>query len=616
MRALRYLLDFARHHRYCWRVGLAFAALLSASSSTRAQSPPCPPPLTALTSQDTQGVTRQFACYNPATGATTGITSTAQGIDPTQTQYAGGVKRDGKAAFGSTSTITITNASTTVVVSTAAFTSADVGKDIYGTNGCCGVATSYQGVLVLPRGTIVSITNSTTVVVTVAATSGCTGTGCIVVWGTNDDAAWTSAEAAWQSGTGKCSSIQWPVGLSLSRHPHFNNTGSGCGATEPELDFTGSVIGYGAGASVLAIEPDFVFPECVFGLGLNGCFFSDTEMVVKDVGLWGAGYGNTGTNAKVMVNPGVGSTLSQVGLIAFGGSDVSLIGIQMAAAFRGYYNICDGMGRTCGSVTNTGASNQAFCFGCFFGDNLGPYLNINASNNYVSYGGQYGTTGGTVGINQAGNYYGFGEFLFTCSQIANATAIFMSNFANAETWLDGSNFNCPSTTSNGVFMNAATQKLHLANGTTIGGTTAAINRLAGVVYMSDDTKLLGTIGTSLRPALATSGNGTIAVSGTGLARNELGMFTLTAGTTSGATPTITITFAGTPLGPGGGAPRCDLSLLNGTVDGVTFSGAWNARFSQTISSLSTTAVTYTIDNNAVALTNGSTYGGQYSCRFS
>ena len=115
------------------------------------------------------------------------------------------------------------------------------------------------------------------------------------------------------------------------------------------------------------------------------------------------------------------------------------------------------------------------------------------------------------------------------------------------------------------------------------------------------------------PVPTTSGNGTIALSGTGNNRIEEGMFTLTAGTTSGATPTVTITPPAAFAGPSTAGPNCTLQFLNGTVNGVAFTGTWNARVTYAITAASQTAVTFTIDNNAAALTAASTYGGQYSC---
>lgn len=97
-----------------------------------------------------------------------------------------GAKGDGK----SVSDLATTNTSTTVTSATANFTAADVGKSF--------LADNVAGGGVSLRGTIASVTNSTTAVLSVAA--GATLTGQNFLWGTDDTAAINSAVTAAYNG--------------------------------------------------------------------------------------------------------------------------------------------------------------------------------------------------------------------------------------------------------------------------------------------------------------------------------------------------------------------------------------------------------------------------------
>lgn len=562
-----------------------------------------------------QDVSATLSAAAPALSRIVAGTGFSNVTDPT----AFGVTSNGVGCFGSNSTITVTSGSNQVSCSIATYTAADLGKYIEATNGAGGVGAQI-GSLVGIKGTITAIISSTTVQVSNNATANISGANAFLGWGTLDDNAWDLAEAALNSKL-RCGGIVIPVGWSFISRQHLNTLGTGCSGQTTTVSYDNEIFGWGPGVSILFPTADFDFTTCTFlptgvSVGGIGCFFSIPQITVRDVGIFGGANSLTGTtHANVLVQPGLGSQFYNVSFSGFGASSTSLVGFQYANGTRSWGLSSDGFG-IIGCNASPGGAN-AYAMWHFCGDNAGPNLQLASSGTFFDYGGQYGTTTGTamVTFTTSGvKYVGIGSSNFG-STGTNGTLFLMSNNLNSEVVLIGARWNNTGITTNGIFSNDASQIIRLVS-STIGGTSAAISRTAAsTVYISDDSKLLGTIGTSLRPTLATSGNGTIAFSGTGAALNEHGQFTLTAGTTSGATPTVTITFAGTPTGPGGGAPRCDLTLLNGTVDGVAFTGAWNARFSDAVTALSTAAVTYTIDNNAVALTNGSTYGGQYSCRF-
>ena len=91
-------------------------------------------------------------------------------------------------ALGDTRKVTdgVANGTTTVTSATANFTTADVGKQIWGNNS--------SGALIIPFGSIVSVTNATTVIVSNTATG--SASGLIVVVGTDDSDAIIAANAA------------------------------------------------------------------------------------------------------------------------------------------------------------------------------------------------------------------------------------------------------------------------------------------------------------------------------------------------------------------------------------------------------------------------------------
>src|SRR5882762_8404173 len=87
-------------------------------------------------------------------GTFTGASSSTSVVDATAPKY--GLKADVKRCngWGSQATLTLTNLSTTVVCSTANFTSADVGKTIFATNWT-GIDTNFTSAgVILPQGTI------------------------------------------------------------------------------------------------------------------------------------------------------------------------------------------------------------------------------------------------------------------------------------------------------------------------------------------------------------------------------------------------------------------------------------------------------------------------------
>jgi len=66
---------------------------------------------------------------------------------------------------------TFVNGNTSITCTDGNFTSANVGMIVFGTNGCCGGPQQIASILEVPQGTVTSVTNSTTIVVSVAPTA-------------------------------------------------------------------------------------------------------------------------------------------------------------------------------------------------------------------------------------------------------------------------------------------------------------------------------------------------------------------------------------------------------------------------------------------------------------
>ena len=409
-------------------------------------------------------------------------------LDPNSTYAAAfGAKFDGRACYGSVDTI-VTNGTTTVTCNHGNFTSADVGKQFTATNGCCGVAQSYTGVSLLASPstatTITGVTNSTTITISQNA-SACTGATCIIAWATNDDTAISAAEAVWANST-ICGSLVLPSGMTAVLQSHFTTPNANCLlGQEAEADYTAAITGTSIGTTVIGIFPGFNFASCTGGLLANACFGGYKEASWKNWGINGYGWGNTGAgSAKLLVETGLGSHLQQWSCIATGGSDANLIGVSSDEGTRVWGMVIDGCGKTGWQIN--GSIIKAYY--CFSGDTLGPNVSIANNSDLTDYGCDYGVSGGTQVLVFNGNgsrYHGIGSNLFGNSA-TSGTAIYIGNTTNNTVILDGARWNNGATTSNGLFINAASDKVFLY-GSILGGTSNGINFQGGKVFASGST---------------------------------------------------------------------------------------------------------------------------------
>jgi hypothetical protein len=151
---------------------------------------------------------------------------------------------------------------------------------------------------------------------------------------------------------------------------------------------------------------------------------------------------------------------------------------------------------------------------------------------------------------------------------------------------------------------------------TIGGTAdAGLTRgAAKTVKVTDGSTGIGTLlagrhtTSTLTPSIAATGYGASgsAALGTGSSDFAGTIILSVAGAGPAASGTATLTFSTTNGAYGTNAPVCVADFQNGT-------GTWNARVSNRVSSPTTTSVVFNWDNNAVALTAGSTYHINYVC---
>lgn len=516
-----------------------------------------------------------------ATNTWSYASSDAGVIDPTSF----GAKFDGKAFFSNVNTCSFTSGLATFTctganlcnggsVACAAGQITDVGKQFTATvNGCCGVSFNFQGTLAMANvaTTIISVQSATQATISQNFTTN-SGANWIIAYGTNDDASLTAAETAWASGN-KCKSIQLPAGITFVLQPHFTNPGANCLGMEPQADYTASVSGQGIGTTVIAMPAGYNFAGCT--ANTNTCFGGYFESTFNNFQLNGFGWGNTGAaSLKNIMRAGLGSQWNQIGCMAIGGSDPNLNGVIADIGARFWGLSVDGCGGG-GPVVAALFVNATIvkCYYCFMGDVLGLNLMVGGAGDFTDYGSDYGNTGGTTLIRVDGRYHGIGVNLFACSIVANATGINQSNGANSVVILDGARWNCTGTTSNGIFMSGAGQKLYLTGGTHVGGSTAAINNTAGTVYMSGDTVLDAGLLTGAAAGVFIADGHSLEgfCTGVGTAASTLALRisgTSTTGTGIPTTCTSTTLDAGIPIT----APRTGLRLnVSSTAAGVNAS---------------------------------------------
>lgn len=546
-----------------------------------------------------------------------------------------GLKHDGLGCYGLSSTISVVNGNTTVTCSSASFTNADVGKYLFITTGCCGTIHNYNGVL-LYKGSIASVTNGTTVVLSGTPPSGSCTTTCIMIWGTLDDAALSAAEAAYAA-TQPCGALALPTGMILVKEPHFNLTfTASCKGVTFTQDYAGTIYGQGPASTMLIPVPDYDWAACPpsiapYSLG-NVCNFNVISPTILNLGFNGGGYGNTGnhtgTNFIALIQ---GAQTFQLACSMFGGSDAGLTGIILAGGSRMMYTIADGCGFSdfVSSAHPIAGTNEAFnyCYYCFGADSIGPALSVEGGV-FEDFGGEWGPIGnasGTINSNNAqvlvalgGQYFSYGatNFVLDASQksLTNNVALYVDDTGTA--WLDGGawdgNTECVATCY-GLYMGGPTSKVYAHNTSFYGSGFAIVNRggnggaaggffdlggntvgpngyvpngsFPGVAY--GDLSVTGApqvIGNIVASTCGTSSNGTLIAGSTA----KHGRFTVTFAGAPGSTCTQTVTFPttnaafwGVPFCTAtavGGTNAAPTSIVNGATSATSFAFTINGTF--------------------------------------
>lgn len=501
-----------------------------------------------------------------------------------------GVKMDGQVCMGTSATIVITMGSTTVSCSTASFTSADIGKRIFATNGCCLYLTSYGSGVILADTTIASITNSTTAVVAGGgAAASCTGTACELLWGTNDDTGWTAADSAWSAAGTECRVMSMPAGFSFVKLKHFNVSPSGCltASINAVLDLSQMFVGTGMGSSVFVIEPDIDLTTCTakYSTGVPSCYFVQQQLYLYGFSFMCGGAQLTAPMTETaLVGVYAGSSMKEVGFSGCAANTNLVDGFFAHSGVRMDNIYVDGFGKTpmkADDIQGLGAEN--ICFYCFVGDSANG---ATYANRYVDFGSEYGPClgSGCVGVSVS-EYYGYGVNNFQLG-IGNGTNNSLFQVAGGFAILNDaffSNASCSAADCNGLFLTNA-GAVYLKNTTFTGrGAGAGINgfgasgakvfdqgintitntaNMSGVTFFGS----LSATGTTLVTGniALTSGWGTSAksaISGDSHAMN----FTITAAGVPGASPVLDVTYPTAFFQ----APSCTLTQVGGTFSVIT-----------------------------------------------
>lgn len=285
-----------------------------------------------------------------ATGVISAATSKV--IYPTDPAY--GAKWDVKAITDASFTNTSNVA--TCPNSDCNFTSADLGKIVFGTTSPWAMTTGCSGALcgqvLIPQGFICAINSASSINIGLTfpgcaadnSTGNCTsgaGTLCSLVWGTQDDRAAINAAAlaAWGDGV-HCYALVFPSGMAFFTPPILNvavPSGSPCNGTLiGDATQIGPVVyGQGAGNSDLVPLPGTTnFANCTGGNSGTACIAGPKNWFAHDWGVFGFGIADNGTThnnnlVEFYGNPGGGScTATAFWNMAFNNWEAASVGTQ------------------------------------------------------------------------------------------------------------------------------------------------------------------------------------------------------------------------------------------------------------------------------------------------
>jgi hypothetical protein len=551
-------------------------------------------------------------------------TSYTGGLENAIQPSAYGVTMNAKMCRDSNAQFTTT---TSVTCPTANFTSADVGKIIFGT--CCGLnggANHPASTLILPQSTILTVNSSTNVTVGSAGTvTTCAAgaSGCLLIWGTDDSTAWDNVWTAATGTAGHCFPIQMGGGMSLIQTGKFLSTVCNTGITGTGSQGA-SIVGLGYKASQFVPTPNFNAATCngTGQIGLNNvCFGPGQGFQLINAGIWGGEYGNTTNfNGKIFVDVGIDSYLLNTLFAGLASGAGTMIGVQFESSGQtpstmivdgfGGFTLADPSCNVIGGIYNVFVNS--FC-----GNTGGVALNVASGATLTDYGGFYngGTTSNST-LTQNGTFKGIGTLFASGYTGAGTQALVVAN-ANSLTYLTNAILKTTGTANDtALFFTSASAKVWSLGTQYTGGSA---NHDIGQSVMGTFFDLGGNTfntgpaaGTILPTCVFTSGGGTTpSCTLQAGSTNEKGTIIASTGTGSPqSSGTITLTFAGTFAGASGAVPSCTFTINNSGT-------AWGAESLVQINTQSTTApVIAWVNIASIALTPlavSSPYRIDYTC---
>ncbi len=521
--------------------------------------------------------------------------SSGGGLDQTINPLSYGAKWDAKFTYSGV----FSSGSATVTCQSVdcQFTSADVGKIVFGfespfsaNNGVSSYAT------LLTQTTISAVNNATSITVGTTASASCNNPSsavCILVWGSQDDATAINAavNAAWTT-AGSCKALQFPNGFALIGSPVMNALpsalSSACGGTisgsTSGIDLTQSgpeVFGQGPGNTLLIPLPSFNYAGCTFGLSTHGCIGTTPNLEAHDFGVFGAGQSAPAGNPTVTLfelngsqqgGSCTGSTGFNLTLSNWAVQDANATGFDMGQAACGapmYTNdVAELFGgvKTC-NITSAGTVVSTYTLACF-----GNYINggssvqmtlqpgsaqapgvINTDHSY--FANCAGTAAQCAQVTgSAGMWNSKGDFI-ACVSATGCTPVKTAGGSGASVTLnlDGDSVAVGFSATGGqaIWLNALASTMHVKNSVVIGtGTNTSLLQItAGNKFFDDGGNSFsnGTVANGI-PAGTFFGSGSAcqAVQVAGNFADGAGLGTSTFGTLSGTNchGQVTITYAG------------------------------------------------------------------------
>ena len=545
----------------------------------------------------------------------------------------GNTQQDDAATFNSTTTVAITHGSFCDAGATPCTggKTTSVGMVELGT-GSCFNNVAGSGVVV-PAGTIVSVTNSTHAVVSIIANS--STTGCFT-WGNDDSAAFASADTASQAATNtSCPAILIASGNYILRAERFALQPPPCSLLPSVVTgsnpagFGWAIGGSGMGATRIFFIPTTTFNTSIFGSSATiGMWLHDftLDCAGDETASWA-----TSNNINGLVHMGPYTKLTNVNLGACAAANSNTIGVGFEVNAHLSYVTVDTFGGTSAqNSTNPGGMTVDHST---FQDSLSSYAGettgYTASQLVLTAGGSIHSVGGnTFAAPQSS--------ISTClvCQIGSATTANFNQdslFDNGDTGLvmpvyqstaatssflrldrTGISHANASAASGDVICNGYCMAVNSTFNAATSGTAAVILVNSGANFADLGGNVMNLHGTS--PAVTNNGvfSGSASIVGTALATGNVAISacgTSAAGSFSGGSQAgqYTVTFAGTPVTTCTSTVTFPTPFWVAPLCSVVSNGGNNPAFPSniTVSSVSNTALVFT-ENFAAVWTAGDT----------